>query len=72
MPGIDTNKPTKLPRIFTANFIGGIAWALGMTIGFAILAYVLGRLLNTIGGLPVIGNYFANIIDSTQKALNNR
>lgn len=72
MRATDTNKTAKLSRVLIANFIGGMSWALGMTLGFSILVYILSLILNAVGGLPLIGNYLADIITYTQQALNNR
>lgn len=45
------------------NFIGGIAWALGATVGLAIIVTVLGFILKNINFVPVIGNFVADIIN---------
>ena len=42
--------------IFLKNFIGGLGWMTGATIGFAL-------------GLPIIGDFAANLIEVTNKAL---
>lgn len=55
--------------IFLKNFIGGIGWAVGATIGFALFISLIGLLLSHLGGLPVIGNWFARLIEVTNQAL---
>lgn len=55
--------------IFLKNFVGGIGWAAGATIGFALLISLIGLLLSRLGGLPVIGNWFARLIEVTNQAL---
>ena len=49
-------------RIFFNNFIGGIAWALGATIGLALIVGVLTLILKNASLVPVIGNFIADII----------
>lgn len=58
--------------IFFKNFIGGIGWAAGATIGFALFISLIGLLLSHLGGLPVIGNWFARLIEVTNTALEAR
>ena len=50
-------------EIFINNFIGGIAWALGATVGLAIIVTVLGLILQNINLVPFIGNFVADIIN---------
>lgn len=59
-------------QIFLKSFVGGIGWAAGITIGFALLATLLGFILNRLGGLPVVGRFFASLIDVTETALKSR
>jgi Na+-translocating ferredoxin:NAD+ oxidoreductase RnfA subunit len=49
-------------RIFINNFIGGIAWALGATIGLALIVTILTLILKNVNVIPVIGNFIGNII----------
>ncbi len=58
--------------IFLKNFIGGIGWALGVTLGFALLIYVLGFTLGKLGGLPLIGDWLARLIEAANQALETR
>lgn len=62
----------KTTDIFFKNFIGGVGWATGATIGFTILATLLGFILGKLGALPVAGNFFASIIEATNRALETR
>lgn len=50
-------------KIFLNNFIGGIGWALGVTIGFSLLIAMLGILSDYIGLVPFIGSFISDIID---------
>lgn len=45
------------------NFIGGLAWALGATIGLAIIVTFLGLILQNINLVPYVGNFVADIIN---------
>jgi len=58
--------------VFFKNFVGGIGWVAGITIGFAILISLLGVFLNRLGGLPMIGNWFARLIEITNQALETK
>lgn len=48
-------------RIMIDNFVGGIAWGLGATIGLAIVFTLLGLILNNIGVVPILGEFILNI-----------
>lgn len=45
------------------NFIGGLAWAVGATIGLAIIVSILGLILQNINLVPYVGNFVADIIN---------
>lgn len=62
----------KTLKIFFKSFIGGIGWALGASLGFTILISLLTFVFNRLGGLPIIGNLFASIIEVTNQALETR
>lgn len=61
-----------LKKMLYHNFLGGIAWGLGATIGFAFVITLLTFLLNQIGGLPLVGEWIANIVDATNRSLQAR
>ena len=50
-------------EIFVNNFIGGIAWALGATVGLAIIIAVLGLVLRNVDLIPFVGNFVAQVIE---------
>lgn len=58
-------------RAFFLNLVGGIGWALGMTVGFALLVSLISLVFSYLGGLPLIGNFFASIINHTLTAIEN-
>ncbi|MBU1200753.1 hypothetical protein KJ953_04485 [Patescibacteria group bacterium] len=43
-------------KTFSSSFIGGIGWAFGASIGFALLITILSYVLNLLGGLPLAKN----------------
>mgnify|MGYP001577908109 FL=1 len=57
-------KRERLRTIFFRNFIGGIATGLGLTVGISLVAYLLGLLVSTFGGLPVIGFALNSILEA--------
>ena len=48
-------------RIFLNNFIGGIAWGLGATVGAAVLLAILGFILSKVNLVPVVGTFVAQV-----------
>jgi hypothetical protein len=49
-------------QIFINNFIGGIAWALGATVGLALIVGVLTLILKNVNLIPVVGSFIADTI----------
>lgn len=49
-------------QIFINNLIGGIAWALGATVGLALIIAVLTLILKNVNVIPVVGNFIADTI----------
>ncbi len=66
------NPKEKYLSIFLKNIVGGIGWAIGATLGFALLIYILGFILGNLGGLPLVGDWFARLIEVTNQALETR
>ena len=65
---IDT-KGSDHMTIFTRNFTAGIGFMVGATIGFSIFLAILLLILKILGGLPIVGNFFASVIEVTNRAL---
>ncbi len=59
-------------ELFKEGVIAGVGWAIGVTVGFVIISTILVFILQTLGGLPFIGNFFANIVRETQIQLLKR
>lgn len=62
----------KFKTTFLHNFIGGVAWGLGLTVGLALVTYILSLSVSAFGGLPLVGDFIANIVNSTLEALKNK
>lgn len=58
-----------LKKTFLANFIAGVGWGIGATVGLAIFLGVFTWVLNQLGGLPLVGQFFADLIEVTNNAL---
>ena len=50
-------------EIFTNNFVGGLAWGIGATLGLSFLIALLGLLVKYIDLVPYIGNFVSQIIE---------
>ena len=59
-------------ELFKAGLIGGIGWAIGVTIGFAFISAVAITLLDKTSVVPLLGNWIAEIVENTQLQLNLR
>ncbi len=45
------------------NFLGGIFWALGATVGLAVIFAIVGFVSKNIDIVPVVGEFVADILD---------
>lgn len=65
---------TDTRRFFRRNFLAGVARGLGGAVGFTILGAVVVVILSrlTVGNIPVIGGFLAEIVDVVQKDLGRR
>lgn len=55
-----------LGKMFLDNFLGGIAWGLGVTVGFGILVAVLSLVLSRIDFVPIIGQLLKDLVPYLQ------
>ncbi|MBI2268445.1 MAG: hypothetical protein HYU80_03330 [Candidatus Blackburnbacteria bacterium] len=53
-----------LGKMLLHNFLGGIAWALGVTVGLSIVLGILGYLVSKVDFVPVIGDFVKKITES--------
>lgn len=63
---------SKKKKIFIKGFVQGIGWAFGVIIGFVLISTILILILRNLGGLPVIGNWIASIVEATPSQLAKR
>lgn len=57
----------KLSLIIWHNFIGGVAWGLGITVGAAIIIALGTFLISQLDYVPVVGSFVLNIIEFVQQ-----
>ena len=50
-------------EIILNNFLGGFFWAIGATVGIALLITILGSLSQHINLVPIIGNFVSHVIE---------
>lgn len=62
----------KISQLIKEGLFRGIGWAIGATIGFVIVSTIVVFVLRQIGGLPMIGGWFASIVDATLEQLAKR
>ncbi len=53
------------------NFLGGIAWGLGVTVGLSIIIAFLSFIGSKVNFIPVIGEFVAAIVNYVATAGNN-
>jgi hypothetical protein len=49
-------------KIFINNFIGGLAWAFGVTVGLSLVVAILTPILKHVNLIPSVGNFVANVM----------
>lgn len=54
-------------KMMLDNFLGGIAWSLGTLVGATIIFAVIGYILTRVDLVPIIGNWFGSILESSMK-----
>lgn len=52
---------TSWPTLIVRSFTGGLFTALGATVGFGLVIWVAGFILNSLGVLPLVGDFFARL-----------
>lgn len=50
-------------NIMINNFLGGLSWAVGTTVGLTVVLTLLGLILRQISLVPVIGSFVVQITD---------
>jgi Domain of unknown function (DUF5665) len=59
-------------KLIKEGFFGGIGWAAGVTVGFALVSTIVIYSLQLAGGIPIVGRFFAQIVDSTLLQLDTK
>ena len=67
----EETKDISLKKRFIDYFVRGLGWAFGLTFGITILITLLTYILNLLGGLPLVGKFFGQIIENTVFYLNS-
>jgi len=50
-----------LKDILINNFLGGLAWAVGATVGISIIIFLLTNVFKNVGWIPFIGDFISNL-----------
>jgi hypothetical protein len=56
-----------LKKMLWQNFLGGIAWGLGVTVGLSIVLAILGFIISKINLIPFIGDFVTRIVEFVEK-----
>ena len=58
-------RSSKLSRteIITNNFIGGISWGIGATIGLSVVLFLVGYIAKEINLVPVVGSFASQVLN---------
>ncbi len=59
-------------KLFQQGIIAGIGWAIGVTIGFVLISSIFVFVLKSLGGVPIIGAWTADIVEATLEQLEKR
>lgn len=59
----ENSSKLSLWEIITNNFIGGISWALGATIGLSLIFWFLTILAKNVNLVPVVGTFVSQVIN---------
>ncbi len=49
--------------IFTNNFVGGIAWGLGVTVGLTAFLAILAFIAARINFVPIVGDFTSDVLN---------
>jgi hypothetical protein len=66
------HKPMSKLELLKRGFYSGVGWSFGATLGFALVSTILIVILRQLGGIPLIGSFFATIVEATLKQLSIR
>ncbi len=66
------SEKTPLYTLFKQGLVSGIGWAFGVTVGFVLISSLMVFVLGRLGGLPLIGDWLASVVDATLAQLSLR
>jgi hypothetical protein len=52
-----------LKRMLLNNFLGGMAWGLGATVGLSVFVAILTLILKQINLVPIVGEFLSKVIE---------
>lgn len=55
-----------LGKMLLDNFLGGVAWGLGVTVGLGVLVAILSLVLSRIDFVPIIGQLLKDLVPYLQ------
>ncbi len=58
-------------QIWWANMLGGMAWGVGSVIGATLIVAGIIVLVDTLGGIPVIGDFVHKLAEEVNKSMNS-
>lgn len=56
-----------LKKMLWQNFLGGIIWSLGVTVGLTLVAAILGFALSRINLVPIIGDFVSGVTEFVEE-----
>ncbi len=69
---LQTKPPVSRIQLLREGVYSGIGWALGVTVGFALISTLIVIFVNSLGGIPIVGGFLADIVDATLAQLSFR
>jgi len=60
-------QPLPLKKIIFNNFIGGLAWAVGATIGLSLIITLVTIIVHYVNFVPIVGNFISQVLDFVLK-----
>lgn len=61
VPKYERSSKLSLREIILNNFIGGLSWALGATIGLSLIITLLTLIAKQVNFIPIFGNFVSEI-----------
>lgn len=55
--------PLSMKKIILNNFIGGISWAIGATVGLALFFAIISIAAKNINFVPIVGSFASDVLN---------